>query len=409
MRMTQTSTILKCPITGDSLHFVEPEAIDRLRAQLSSQVLRHLDGSEVSATFDAFLQTSKGNAYYPILHDILILLPAFAILGREDREAYAARMTNADTLLVMRFYDQVGWKKADSGVFYDADINEDFRDVSSRYIRDCHLRVRNHLPPRGDYILDIASGPVQYDEYLTYSAEFDRRICCDVSFEALRSAKARIGEKGIYIQCDITNIPLKDGVVDAFVSLHTVYHVPANRQIEAFRELERVTREGGGGVVVYSWGDHSLAMKLLASPTGPLRSAVRVLRSTMRAILPDAVVRQLRRNRLRPTTDLAPAGAPQQSASHFCYHAHDYSWYRQQVASGNWTLHSWRSLSVEFLERYIRDGAFGRLFLGFIFWLENVLPDTLGRIGQYPMFVFRKGDRSIRGGWLGWGSRRAWP
>jgi len=297
----------------------------------------------------------------------------------------------------MRFYDELGWKKSEGDIFYDAWLNEDRREVSRYYIRECHLRVNKHLPPRGEYILDIASGPVQYDEYLTYSANFTMRICCDISFEALRAAKRRIGGRGIYIQCDITNIPLMDGVVDAFVSLHTVYHVPESKQIEAFRELARVTRDGGSGVVVYTWGNDAWGMKLFAPLRGALRSKVHVIRSTVRGVLPYAMVQWVRRKCLRPTKNRGSAGVPVPAASQFCFHAHDYRWYRQNIASGGWTLHCWRSLSVGFLKRYIREGTLGRWFLGFVFWFENIFPGILGRVGQYPMFAFRKTPRSAEG------------
>ncbi len=81
------------------------------------------------------------------------------------------------------------------GVFHDADINEDFREVSRNYIHMCHLRVNDYLPRRRQIPALRLLPLIQYDEYLTYSANFDRRICCDVSFAALKGAASRLGEK----------------------------------------------------------------------------------------------------------------------------------------------------------------------------------------------------------------------
>lgn len=379
--------ILCCPLTGDDLALLDAGAADGVRARLSGGDLRHLNGAEASPKFEGFLKNAATDIYYPVRDGIFILLPAFAIADQARRSAYGDRVTHASTLEVMDFYDRLGWTEADSGVFVDADINEDFRDVSSDYIRRCHLRVNDHLPEGGDYILDVASGPIQYEEYLSYSRNFARRICCDVSFEALRLAKAKLGERGVYVQGDITNMPFKTGSIDAFVSLHTIYHVPADDQIKAFRELERVTQPGGAGVVVYSWGEHASAMRAIAWPAKAARGLVAGLRRLAKPFVPAALRARLRGEPLQAQADAAP---PVQSASHFCFHAHTYDWYRRSVAPAGWRLHAWRSVSVDAIQSYLPDNALGRALLALTYRLENAFPATLGRIGQYPALVFRK-------------------
>ena len=385
-------SVLRCPISGKDLRFANADEIAELRADIAKQTLVHLDGSPVGQLFNGFLRTVEGHVYYPILDNVFILLSDFAILPVAERRSYAVHLTPAATRAVMHFYDRTGWRKTDSGVFHDADINEDFREVSREYIHRCHLRLNDHLPKHGKYLLDVASGPIQYDEYLTYSANFERRICCDVSYEALKVAASRLGNKGIYIQGDITNLPLKDGAVDAFVSLHTVYHVPAEKQILAFRELERVTGDGGSGVVVYSWGDHAWGHKLgkrcraLAGLSGRLRTL-------LRPFVPDAWVKWLKRGSVAVVTQ--PRFTGKLAASQYSFHAYDFGWYRKSVAtSGQWTLRVWRGVSPEFLKRRIPDNIFGSLVLALIHRVEGFFPTLLGRIGQYPMFVFRKPSHS---------------
>lgn len=390
--MTADTAILRCPITGGDLEFAGADAVAQVRAAISVTSLTHLNGSPALAEFNGFLQTNDRQIRYPVRDNILVLLPDFALVGTEARRAYASHLTSSTTLAIMRFYDEIGWQITDRRVFYDADINEDMRDVSRRYIRDCHLRVNKYLQQRGRYLLDIASGPVQYEDYLTYSHHFERRICCDISFKALKWAAARIGDKGIFIQCDITNIPLKDQAVDAFVSLHTIYHVPPQKQMTAFRELERVTRNGGRGVVVYSWGSSAWGARL-SGPTRALRAAPGRVRTGLRPFVPNVLLTWLRR--CRPITAAAAGahGTPSQAASTYCFHAHNFKWYRSNVAAGgHWTLRVWRTLSLDFLKRNIPDRAAGRRFLGFVYRIENRFPALLGRIGQYPLFVFRKSD-----------------
>jgi len=84
-----------------------------------------------------------------------------------------------------QFYDQIGWQLEGEGVYQNARY-EDLRPVSSEYIHNCHMRVKRHLAPAGDFLLDAGSGPVQYDEYLTYSQDYRYRVCMDLSVVALQ-------------------------------------------------------------------------------------------------------------------------------------------------------------------------------------------------------------------------------
>src|SRR5262249_11462139 len=164
------------------------------------------------------------------------------------------------------------------------------RPVASDYVHKCRLRINEFIPPGGKYLLDAASGPVQFPEYITYSSHFEYRICVDLSFAALRQAKKKLGEKAVCILADITNLPLKTNAVDAAISLHTIYHVPMDEQRTAFEEIHRVLTPGSSAVVVYSWGPHSILLNVMLFPL-PVVRALRRLRSR---------VAQLTNNKLRP-------------------------------------------------------------------------------------------------------------
>ena len=89
------------------------------------------------------------------------------------------------------------------------------------------------LPPHGERLLDAASGPVQYPEYLEYHANFGRRVCVDISESALKQAEAKLGSKGEYVCASILELPLGDATIDAAVSLHTIYHIEKDQQEKA--------------------------------------------------------------------------------------------------------------------------------------------------------------------------------
>jgi ubiquinone/menaquinone biosynthesis C-methylase UbiE len=364
-------SMLKCPLTGSGLAVMAPPGLDAVRRQTVEGALVHPDGTAPQPSFDGFLQTTDGRLYYPVLDGIFVLLPSLALVRREDRPTFAGLATEWQTLSVMRFYDQIGWREADGGSFQDADLFEDLRPVSRDYLHRCHLRINRYLAAGGEFLLDIASGPIQYPEYLTYSERFTRRICCDVSLTALRAAKRRLGSKGIYLQCDITCIPLKDETVDGLVSLHTIYHVPAERQTMAFREIERVLKPGASGVVVYTWGDHCRAMRLL------MMSPIRALRALAQRFMPH--------NAVQAATPIAAS---------LYFRPHGYDWFAANVAAdGRWRLYVWRSVSVPFLHRFVRAKLFGAAFLKLVFRLEEWFPYHFGRYGQYPLMVFRRSGR----------------
>src|SRR6266568_4805141 len=110
---------------------------------------------------------------------------------------------------VRTFYDTTGWALRDGIRFEDAARFEDLRPVAAEYVHRCHLRVKEHLSSGGCALLDVASGPLQFDEYLEYGAGYGYRVCVDLSLAALRKARERIGTRGQYVVADITNLPFR--------------------------------------------------------------------------------------------------------------------------------------------------------------------------------------------------------
>ena len=80
--------------------------------------------------------------------------------------------------IVSNFYNNVGWEDV-GGITEDGRRFEDIRKCASSYVSRCRLRLMKHIPLSGDLILDMASGPIQFPEYLEYSKNFDKRFCVD--------------------------------------------------------------------------------------------------------------------------------------------------------------------------------------------------------------------------------------
>jgi ubiquinone/menaquinone biosynthesis C-methylase UbiE len=359
--------VLRCPLSRGALSELSAIELDVLNARVQRGELKHADGTPVQGELERGFVSADGAFAYGQREGIALLLPALAIPLTPQAAAQAGTL-RTEKRAVQQFYDDIGWSAAEgSEDFVDADNWEDLRPVSREYIRRCHLRVKDHLRPSGQFLLDVASGPVQYDEYLTYSQGYAARICVDISCSALRQAQQRLGSRGIYILGDITNLPLADGAVDGAVSLHTIYHTPADEQASAFREIYRVLAPGASAAIVYCW--RSLLIKLAMLPAKLVQKPVKLLRklTTRKAASPDAA------NRTR-----------------LYYHAHPHGWFARELGDLPHEIRVWRSIDVPMMRAYCHRGLLGTALLKLVYQAEEWLPRLLGRYGAYPLIVLRK-------------------
>lgn len=278
-----------------------------------------------------------------------------------------------------QFYDEIGWQLEAEGVYQNARY-EDLRPVSAEYIHKCHMRVKRYLAPSGKYLLDGGSGPVQYDEYLTYSEGYQYRVCMDLSLVALVEARKRLGEKGIYINADIANLPFRSDVFDGIVSLHTIHHVPIEEKVGVYQGLHRCLKPGRTMVTVDGWSEVPLAkpMQFL------MRVANRLRRWTGKeaAAMPDGFSAS-QANMQEKKPDQEPVGTFVLKTSARWFHS---------VMKGilPYEIRVWRSVSVRFLRSVIQPEWAGRFWLKLLFRLEEWFPHYFGENGQYPLIIISK-------------------
>lgn len=273
---------------------------------------------------------------------------------------------------VQAFYDSVGWTVVGDGLYQNARY-EDLRPVSREYIHRCHLRVGRHLPAQGERLLDAGSGPVQYPEYLEYSRGFSRRVCLDISRRALTEARSRLGPHGVYVVGDLAHLPFRRRAFEGAVSLHTLHHLPAGEHARGLEELFRVLAPGGRAVVVYAWGDGGLLMRLMERPARLARWLL--------------ALRGRRPHGPRP----APCAGASSPPSGTRTYKHDYAWAKHHLSSlPDSEIRVWRAVNTAFLRTFIHDRLHGRLWLRALYRMEEFAPRWMGRIGQYPMFVFSR-------------------
>ena len=124
-------------------------------------------------------------------------------------------------------------------------------EVPLSFSRKCIRRLNTHFQRGGRFLLDAGSGPIAHEEYLEFGTNFERRVCVDLSAEALRVARSKLGARGVYLQADLTNLPIQTGSIDAVTCNHVIYQIPENQQAAVFKELWRVLKPGGVAVIVY--------------------------------------------------------------------------------------------------------------------------------------------------------------
>jgi SAM-dependent methyltransferase len=284
-------------------------------------------------------------------------------------------MTEHDTRkLVSDFYNEIGWKVEDDG-FYQNARYEDLRLVSREYIHKCHLRVNRYISQAGKFLLDAGSGPVQWPDYLTYSDGYQYRLCVDTSIVALKEARKRLGNKGLYAVSDVAALPFMTDAFDGLVSLHTLHHIPPEEQPAAYEGLVRVLKPGKSGVVVNAWSSPQLMKKM--QPLVLFMDRV------------NGVVNRVVKKKESPppnsneTQKLKPTGT-------FTLHVTP-EWLKERLnGKVDFQIRVWRSVSIRFLRSVIQPWLCGRLWLKLLFWLEDRNPVYYGENGQYPLIVIRK-------------------
>lgn len=276
---------------------------------------------------------------------------------------------------VSAFYNEIGWKMENDG-FYQNARYEDLRPVSREYIHKCHLRVNRYLNPTGKYLLDAGSGPVQWPDYLTYSQNYQYRVCLDISIVALEEARHRLGDKGLYVVSDVANLPFKSDAFDGLISLHTLHHIPPAEQPDAYVGFVRVLKPERTGVVVNAWTSPVLMKRM-----GWLIALMDRVNGVLNRFKPKKEIK-LPEEKAKPAAS-KPTGT-------FTQHITP-EWLKENLTGRvDFKIMVWRSASVRFLRTVIQPWLFGKLWLRWLYNQEEQEPEYYGENGQYPLIVISK-------------------
>ena len=343
----QIADILRCPITKESLHFTSD----------SNVIASFLTPETNLQTIHSGYLNQSNTHFYPIVEGIICLLPD------------ASQELHDNVKMVKDFYEDYGWKRDKDGRFHDSVLFIEQKSAVDEYYLSTMQRLERFLQPQGRYLLDVASGPVFQPENQAFSAHFDKRICVDITFRALVEARRNIGdEKGIFINGDITNLPLADGVCDNAMSIHTLYHVPQELQETAVKELVRVSKAGSNVVILYNWAWHSWLMNVLLLPVRMVKAVKRLYRY----FTVSAKERWL--------------------SGGLYFYPHTPAWFERigRDLNLNVSFSSLTSIHQDIVKYYIHDRFGGPALLRFVKKMEEKHPQYLGRHGAFGFVVLRK-------------------
>lgn len=152
---------------------------------------------------------------------------------------------------VRDFYNNEGWKYSGEDS-RDAVINENLTAVATDYVHKVRMRILENVGS-GENLLDVGCGPIQYPEYVEYSKNFKLRVCVDLSAEALKLARMRIGEHGQFIVGDYLSLDsLPQAPFDGATLINVLYHVDRDKQELLVKKILDDLKIGAKLIVVYS-------------------------------------------------------------------------------------------------------------------------------------------------------------
>ncbi|MFN8427762.1 MAG: class I SAM-dependent methyltransferase [Anaerolineales bacterium] len=199
----------------------------------------------------------------------------------------------------------------------------------------------NGLIPTGKLLLDAGSGPVQYEEYKVYSQGYEKRVCLDISIQALREARTRIGDHGLFVVGDLANLPFKADAFDGAVSMHAIHHLALTEHPRAYAEIHRVLASGRRAAIVNGWHD-----PFLSRMAEPLIALMRKLSG------------RSEKKKKEWLSEEAPAGTFVQKMTP--------AWLKREIGSKmTIEIKPWRSISTRILRWFVRPFGEARRSLRF--------------------------------------------
>ena len=255
-------------------------------------------------------------------------------------------MTGPTEQAVRDFYDTYGWSKGGEDKLF-----RQFRPAYQPYHEKTVARTSECFAGCSGSLLIVGGGDLP-QSHLDLASQFDAVTCIDISQVALDITRTKLphAQRVLGSVCDA---PLPTGTFDAVFAAHIVYHIDANDQERAVRELIRVTRQGGRIVIIYN------------NPRSPIRFAT-------------GVVHRLRKR-------FAPEKAVTESGLYFS--PFPLRWWSRFKDTCSISMLPWDIIGSYEERTLIPTDGFARAFYGAAAWIERWIPSASVHFWQYPIVV----------------------
>ncbi len=258
-------------------------------------------------------------------------------------------MINRKIKYVNKFYNNSGWEKKNKNTL-DATLFEDLRFYAKEYVSKCRTRLKKYIPKKGVHILDFASGPIQYPEYLEYSKNFKIRHCVDFSKLAIKIAKLKLGKKGKFYCNDFFKIKLKKNYFDCVLSLHTIYHIDKKLQAKAVKKLINISKKNTPIIIVYS--------------------------------NPNTLIHRFKKKLLKKRLS--------KNKTNLYFYCHPIKWWSQFEKTAHIKIKPWRSFSSDHQKLIFPNNIFGKILLNILFIFEEKFEKFFINNFQYYTVILKK-------------------
>lgn len=254
--------------------------------------------------------------------------------------------------LVRAFYDDFGWK-TDGALSGEDRLFRAFPEGHEAHGRGASRRLEDLFAAGGRHLLIVGCGDMPAS-HLAIAARFARVTCMDISERALAIARARLGDRADCRHESIVAPTTREARFDAVLCTHVVYHIDADEQETAVRNMLALCEPKARLAIVY------------ANPRSPFA-------------LPGELARRAGRGAARPD------GQPE-----LYYHAHPRRWWRRFSEAARVSFAPWEAIGSRPARALLRTPGLGRTFFGLAGRVERRFPGLAARLWQYPIVVLEK-------------------
>ena len=266
--------------------------------------------------------------------------------------------SNTAESIISNFYNSKGWVE-ENGNTIDAISFEDLRNCAKDYLVKCRLKLLKYIPDFGENFLDMASGPIQYKEYIDYSNNFKKRYCVDLSNDALIEARKKIGDHGVYMHGSFFDLNFEDNFFDCIVSIHTIYHIDKDQQEIAIRKMIKIIKKGKPIIIIYS------------NPNSLVRIISKFIKKTF------SIFKLFTNNKVPGEGELY-------------FYTHSLNFFNKFKDEANIEIVPWRTFGTELQKKIFPNNKIGIIMFNILFSLEMRFKSIFRHIALYPIIIITK-------------------